>query len=462
MREFTFPLLFVVGAVLGAAVNGFVDRFCWTPRFRSPWNVLPREFLERLNSVTETSKKRKTTTPLKPFQKGWFDFIPILGWISLSRMGRRLELLPEEDRLPGLETASFWIRPFFTELFAALGVCWLCFWEVDQQGLLPLGLLPEPSSTLWLRFGVHVVFFGLLLAASLIDFDDMIIPDAVTAYGTVLGLIFAASLPQTLLPVTEWSVGTIGGFTTYPTIDSQAVPLQYYSPRAPELAPWFVSTISGKAILIFGLWWFWCFAMLERVWYTQLPFRKAAAIFCRRLKRSSTTRTWFGAAFILPLPFVFNWALGLFPAEWLFSDGLLTALIGMATGMGMIWGGRLVAGFVLDREAMGFGDVTLMGMIGAFVGWQTTILIFFLAPCIGLGFAVAQYLMGRGKELPYGPYLCLATLFLVVGWRNTWEFAAPIFDFGPVVLAAAMFVCLFLLGTMLAIWLRIKQVLFRD
>ena len=33
---------------------------------------------------------------------------------------------------------------------------------------------------------------------------------------------------------------------------------------------------------------------------------------------------------------------------------------------------------------MGLGDVTLMGMIGAFMGWQAAVLTFFLAPFIGL------------------------------------------------------------------------------
>ena len=33
---------------------------------------------------------------------------------------------------------------------------------------------------------------------------------------------------------------------------------------------------------------------------------------------------------------------------------------------------------------MGFGDVNLMGMIGAFMGWQAAVLTFFLAPFFGL------------------------------------------------------------------------------
>ena len=39
---------------------------------------------------------------------------------------------------------------------------------------------------------------------------------------------------------------------------------------------------------------------------------------------------------------------------------------------------RLIGTFALRREAMGFGDVTLMMMIGTFLGWQACLILFFL------------------------------------------------------------------------------------
>ncbi len=67
--------------------------------------------------------------------------------------------------------------------------------------------------------------------------------------------------------------------------------------------------------------------------------------------------------------------------SWL---GLLTALVGMVGGGAMVWAVRIVGSAALRKEAMGFGDVTLMMMIGAFLGWQPTIFIFFIAPFAGL------------------------------------------------------------------------------
>ncbi len=442
-----FVFLFLLGAVLGAFVNWFVDRFCWTPRFRSPWRPLPPL------AAAPSKKKQKVA---EPFRKISFDFVPILGWISLSRLGKLLETLPETERPPGLEDKNFWLRPFFLELFAAFGVCWLFWWEVDQQALLAVGLNPEPWLNVFLRFGAHILLFTLLLAGSLIDFDDMIIPDMLTVPGTILGLLFAAVLPQTLLPATELNFQPAGRNQIQVVAAPTAVPLNVWSPN-PDGPP--QQTI-GKAVLAIGLWWFWCFAMLDRIWYSRLPFRKAAAIFCRKLKRSPRTPWWIVAAIIGAFVLA---PLNLLPT-CLGKDGnsgLMSALIGMATGMSLIWGGRLIAGFVLDREAMGFGDVTLMGMIGAFVGWQNTILIFFLAPCIGLGFGVVHYLAGRGKELPYGPFLCLATALIVIAWKAVWDFASPIFELGPGIIAAAMGVCLILLGVMLRTWLWIKYQLLR-
>jgi len=60
--------------------------------------------------------------------------------------------------------------------------------------------------------------------------------------------------------------------------------------------------------------------------------------------------------------------------------GLAVSLAGLLVGGGMIWTVRIIGARVLGREAMGFGDVVLMAMIGSFLGWQPTVVVFFLAP----------------------------------------------------------------------------------
>ena len=67
---------------------------------------------------------------------------------------------------------------------------------------------------------------------------------------------------------------------------------------------------------------------------------------------------------------------------------------------------------------MGFGDVTLMAMIGAFLGWQPCLIIFFLAPFAGLVIGVLRLILFRDREIPYGPFLCLATLVVIVAWAR--------------------------------------------
>ena len=63
--------------------------------------------------------------------------------------------------------------------------------------------------------------------------------------------------------------------------------------------------------------------------------------------------------------------------------GLLTALVGLVGSGGIVWAVRLIGTAALRREAMGFGDVTLMMMIGTFLGWQACLIAFFLAPFAG-------------------------------------------------------------------------------
>ena len=102
----------------------------------------------------------------------------------------------------------------------------------------------------------------------------------------------------------------------------------------------------------------------------------------------------------------------------------------------------------LRREAMGFGDVTLMAMIGAFLGWQAAVLTFFLAPFFGLAHALWKLVTYLGKrlsgrqsssadrELPFGPYLSMAAsapphlALALAGWAGPLFHAMGlVFDF---------------------------------
>ena len=69
------------------------------------------------------------------------------------------------------------------------------------------------------------------------------------------------------------------------------------------------------------------------------------------------------------------------------------------------------------KESMGFGDLKLMGMLGAFLGWKMILIVFLLAPF--LGFPVGLYLRLKKNIdfIPYGPYIALAS-FIVMMWGN--------------------------------------------
>ena len=65
---------------------------------------------------------------------------------------------------------------------------------------------------------------------------------------------------------------------------------------------------------------------------------------------------------------------------------------------------------VVPREAMGMGDVKFLAMIGAFLGWKAVIITVFLAAVIGAVVGIAQRLATSEKwsrEFPFGPYLAL-------------------------------------------------------
>jgi leader peptidase (prepilin peptidase)/N-methyltransferase len=378
--EVRMVLLFLLGTSLGAAVNALVYGQRFARRPIGPW---------------------RTPLPQAPPRRA-FDRLPIFGWLALRR----------EAFLHG---PAFWIRPLLVELLAGLGCAALYEYEISG-GLLPAAfpkaLLPPLAPVLHLQFAAHVVLIFWMTAASLIDVDERIIPDGMTLSGTLCGLVLAALYPQSLLP------------DVYPF--PQVNILDFATPNdwPPILnAPHLV----GFGIGI-GCWLLWCFALLPRTWKSRHGCWRAVQLCLARIRRERYSLGIGVLALLGGLGIAGGWRLG--GDSW---RGLLSSLVGLAAGGAIIWAVRLVGGAVMKREAMGFGDVTLMAMIGSFLGWQACLVIFFLSPFAALAVGLLRLLLARQKEIPFGPFLCLAALLTILCWDAVWNYISGIFLLGWII-----------------------------
>jgi len=233
----------------------------------------------------------------------WYDNVPILSWILLRGEARCCDL-------------SFSARYPFVEALTGLlfMLCWLAY-------------SPLPALA-------GMLLLSLLIAATFIDLDHMIIPDALTIWGTVVAVGVAALIPS------------LHGYSTEPLF------------------------LLGSIRSVFA------------------------------------------------------------------------AIIGALIGSGLILWIGLIAEAVLRKEAMGFGDVKFMGLIGAFLGWQGAVFTIFAGAIVGTAwFMIAMILtqitgkqnqaalraetpegeetdLGMGAQVPFGPMLAIAAaIYLLVGHR---------------------------------------------
>jgi leader peptidase (prepilin peptidase)/N-methyltransferase len=95
-------------------------------------------------------------------------------------------------------------------------------------------------------------------------------------------------------------------------------------------------------------------------------------------------------------------------------QGLVSSLLGMVAGAGFILL-LLVAGrLVFRKEAMGWGDVKFMGMIGGFLGWKLVLLANLIAPVFGAIIGLLLLISKGEHYIPYGPFLSLGTLAVMI------------------------------------------------
>lgn len=284
--------VFCVGTVVGSFLNVCIYRIPWQKSVIWPASHCPR----CLNPI------------------GASDNIPIVGWLALRGECRSCGL-PIAARYPLIEA-------LVGLLFLGLYVVDVILADRESWGQIPVSSLAT--------LAYHCLLVALLVAATFIDYDLLIIPDEVTVTGMVLGVGLGAAFP----------------------------------------------------------------------WIRPEP----------------STAATFGA-------------------------GLWVGVLGLLIGGGLTASIRSSFSFLLRREAMGFGDVTLMAMIGAFLGWRAAILTFFLFPFFGLAHAIwklAKYIGKRlagaqsssaDREIPAGPYISMAAVFLLFSWRWLWPlWARNLFD----------------------------------
>ncbi len=94
---------------------------------------------------------------------------------------------------------------------------------------------------------------------------------------------------------------------------------------------------------------------------------------------------------------------------------LVTAALGAAVGFGLLWAVGIAGTWLFRQEAMGGGDIKMMAMVGAFLGWQGVLLTIFMGALVGILIFLPPAIMGKKKLVPFGVFLALgaAVTYLV-------------------------------------------------
>jgi leader peptidase (prepilin peptidase) / N-methyltransferase len=130
--------------------------------------------------------------------------------------------------------------------------------------------------------------------------------------------------------------------------------------------------------------------------------------------------TWVGMfvgltlACVIPLPEPRLLPLLLFRTGWpLEFTNLLESALGAGLPTGIMWLVGLVTSKIMQRDALGLGDVKMVAMMGAFYGLGPTLVAVSLGSVFGLLCVPYLWATGqkvRGYEMPYGTFLALGAL----------------------------------------------------
>ena len=100
-------------------------------------------------------------------------------------------------------------------------------------------------------------------------------------------------------------------------------------------------------------------------------------------------------------------------ASSVLPTGLVNALLGVAVGGGILWALAWASPYLFGKEGMGGGDIKLLAMVGAFLGWKPALLTIMIGSLAGsvIGVSLIAFgVMKRDEYIPFGPFLVLGAL----------------------------------------------------
>jgi leader peptidase (prepilin peptidase)/N-methyltransferase len=318
-----------------------------------------------------------------------YDNIPLLSWLMLGGKCRFCK-------------APVSPRYFVVELLT--GVTFLVFFILYFHSGVRADMVPFLQGG-WLVFLVHLILLSAFIAASAIDLELWIIPLSLCWFVTGAGLV----------------ASTVGGYVLEPMWIRQAGLLPHASPLTGALA-------AGGGLGLLVSWTLLALGVLRRS-YDNLPESPENQTVEEALAAEADLnhRREILPEFAFLAPIVLG-ALGVYFvthrtglemtwARWLGNAGcagFLGSLWGYLLGAGVVWATRLLGTLAFGKEAMGLGDVHLMGAAGAVLGPVMVTVAFFVAPFFGLAWALVQMCFKKIRQIPYGPFLSMGTVVVMI------------------------------------------------
>lgn len=324
----------------------------------------------------------------------FYDNIPLVSWLALGRKCRYC-------KAP--------ISPCYFIIELLTGVVFTGLFILYFHNDLRTGVPPFVRGG-WFIYLLHIILLAAFIAASAIDLKLWVIPVAICWFVTAVGLIASpvgiyiiephlirhyGLLPSASAATASLAAGAALGLAISTTLLKTGVIKRSYDSDREDLP-----------------------GALQESKQPQYNHRREI---CKEIAFLLPIIACSLAAFVIfrEITPIRKWWVDLLQRPVV--AGLLGALWGYFVGCGLVWATRIFGTLGFGREAMGLGDVHLMGAAGAVIGYGPVVVAFFIAPFFGLAWAGFQLFFKKIRQIPYGPFLSLGVLAVMI--LHEWIFS---------------------------------------